>query len=192
MERRNAMRAAMLPGRDPETANAFVPRPTFDYREYIPASARAFSSVVAGEQSPITEQFFTPAEIEVLRYAAEQAAARGSNQIGYGDYGARDPYGSGLRHLRSALFDRAGSVANTLGMARVERDPTGNFVITDRYDFAATPEQMAQYQGVRGFGRLMVDALPYGPMGVLNAIGNYVAPEGKGRPVYIQIPTRER
>ena len=188
MERRNAMR-------DTTDAGSAAPVNMFrrflpDYREYIPASARAMTSTVLGSREPITEQFFTPAELEVLRHAAEQAAARRSNQIRYGDYGERDPYGQGGRHLRSALFDRAGSMANTLGMARVERDPSGGFIITDQYDFGASPEQMAQYQGVRGFGRLIQGALPYGPMGVLNAVGNFVAPEGSGRPVTVRIPPR--
>lgn len=161
-----------------------------DYRELIPASVRAFSSVILGQRGPITESFFTPSELDILRDAAARASARGSNQIRYGDYGEADPYGMGARHLRSALTDAGGSLANTLGMARVDRDPSGALTITDRYDFAATPDQMAQYQGIGGFGRLIFNALPHGPMGVLNAIGNYVAPEGEGRPVNIRLEPR--
>jgi hypothetical protein len=163
-----------------------------DYREYVPASARAFISTLTGQRSPITEGFFTPSELDVLRRAAEQASARQSNQIRYGDYGERDPYSEGPRHLRSALFDRGGSLANTLGMARVERAPSGEFVITDRYDFAATPQQMEQFSGVGGLARLLAESLPYGPMGALNALGNYVAPAGEGRPVEIRLPPPRR
>lgn len=160
----------------------------FDYREYVPASARAYISALTGQRTPITEKFFTPTELEILRQTAERASERQTNQIGYGDYGAQDPYAQGAGHLRSALFDRGGSLANTLGMARVDRDPSGQFVITDRYDFGATPEQMQQYRGAGGLLQLLRGAIPYGPMGVLNALGNYVAPQGEGRAVEIRLP----
>lgn len=163
----------------------------FDYREMVPASVRAFASLLTGQKGPITEEFFTPSELQVLQNAANQASARRTNQIGYADYGASDPYAQGLSQLRSALFDKGGSLANTLGMARVDRDPSGRFVITDEYDFGATPEQMARYSGARGFMSLLGGAIPYGPMGVLNAIGNYVAPEGMGRPVRITVPANQ-
>lgn len=164
----------------------------FDYREYVPASVRAYISMLAGQRSPITEKFFTPSELEILQQAAERASERKTNQIGYSDYGARNPYAQGAEHLRSALFDRGGSLANTLGMARVDRDPSGQYVITDRYDFAATPEQMQQYRGISGLAQLLKGAIPYGPMGALNALGNYMAPEGEGRPVEIRLPPSRR
>jgi len=160
----------------------------FDYREMVPASARAFVSLLTGQKGPITEEFFTPSELQILQNAANQASARRTNQIGYGDYGESDPYADGLSRVRSALFDKGGSLANTLGMARVERDPSGRFVIIDEYDFGATPEEMAPYSGARGFMRLLGGAVPYGPMGFLNALGNYFAPEGMGRPVRITLP----
>jgi hypothetical protein len=124
--------------------------------------------------------------LAILQRAAERASARKTNQIGYSDYGERDPYAQGAGHLRSALFDKGGSLANTLGMARVDRGNSGQYVITDRYDFAATPQQMEPARSsVGGLARLFLGAIPYGPMGVLNALGNYMAPQGEGRPVRI-------
>jgi hypothetical protein len=181
----------MLPGRSSEMANEFrnlLP----DYRTFVPPAARAFSSVVFGSREPMTEQFFTPEEIDILRQTVEQAEADNRRYFGYPDYAARDPNLNininAPKNVLNALFDRRASLANTLGHAAFERLPDGTIVIRDRYDFHASPEDVAAYSGASGFGRLLIGSLPYGPMGTLNAVGNYVAPRGEGRPVEIRIP----
>jgi hypothetical protein len=143
----------------------------------------------------MTERFFTPAELDILRQTVERAEADGRRYFGYPDYAARDSnLGDNIdrsKNIRNALFDRRGSLANTIGHAVFERLPDGTIVIRDRYDFHASPEDVAAYSGASGFVRLLKYALPYGPMATLNAIGNYVAPSGEGRPVEIRIPTSQ-
>src|SRR5262245_33528845 len=102
-----------------------------------PPAARLFAQTLFGDRSPITAEHFTPEELGRLRAIGEAALAKGQKSFGYGDYGERNPWAEGTRGAINALTDPNQSLAFTLGMANVGRDPSGNLVIRDRYHFAA-------------------------------------------------------
>lgn len=174
-----------------------------------PPALRAFATTLAGDRSTITEDFFTPDELNILRNAAEKAFQKvekhggvvpkdeytgNKNEVymGYGDYGEKDPWSSGTKGVIDALTDPAKSLSFTLGMAKVRREADGSFLITDKYQFDArksTMEKMHWYQKALA---IVQGAAQNGLLGVGNVIGNLVLPEGSpdARKVEIRIPSR--
>ncbi len=162
------------------------------YKDTVPSSMRIYGESFFGNRSPIDEKSFSKKELNVLREAALAAEERGESVIGYGDFGEKDPWASGFDHIKSAVFDLGGSLANTLGMANISRDEAGNLIITDMYDFGATAEFQAQSIEDGTMPTLLEAFLEAGPIGPLNLIGNKMLPKGKGRPVRISIPKKKK
>jgi len=162
------------------------------YKNTVPSSIRMFGESFFGDMSPINEEHFSKKELKLLREVAEDAESRGKSEIGYGDYKEEKPWASGFDHIKSAIFDPGGSMANTLGMADISRDEEGNLVITDMYDFAASAE--FQEQSIKdGTMPSLLDAfVEAGPIGPLNLIGNKMLPKGEGRPIKIKLPKRKK
>lgn len=158
-----------------------------------PPAARAFLSTILGDHSPITEKFFNPNELDILRNTAETQLSKGKNVIGYGDYGEKDPFAEGSQAAMHALTDLPHSLAFTLGMARVKKEEDGTIVINDKYDFAVNKEKSdalkakGSWEVLKMLGYGMIDN---GLLGVGNVIGNLLAPENGGRDVEIRIPPK--
>lgn len=153
-------------------------------------AARTLLSTLLGDQRPITEQDFGPAELKVLEQAVRKAEKAGRRYIGYGDYGEADPWAEGSGAVYNALTQLPASLAFTLGMAKFKRAPDGSIEITDQYDFGApkaeADQQIAKHGGI--LGALSYGMQNNGLLGVGNVIGNVVAPQGSGRPVKITLP----
>jgi hypothetical protein len=150
---------------------------------FVPAAARTFVGTVLGDRRPITEQSFTPQELEILRSAIDKRGASGV--IGYGDYGEKNPWSSGSSAVLSALSDPAHSMAFTLGMANVETAPDGSHIVSDNYDFGASRDEAQRYGALES---LLQGLSSNGLLGLGNALGNMFVPKGEGRPVRIVLP----
>ena len=160
------------------------------YKEVVPASMRLFGESIFGERGDIDASKFSDTELKILEEAALAAEERGESVIGYGDFGEADPWASGWDQIKSAVFDKGGSMANTIGMARIGRDETGALEVTDMYDWGATEEEQAKAKADGTYPSLMQAFMEGGPMGPLNRIGNDMFPKGKGRNVKIRLPSR--
>jgi hypothetical protein len=152
-------------------------------------AARTLLSTLLGNQRPITEQDFGPAELKLLEKAVRKAEKEGRQYIGYGDYGEADPWAEGSGAVVNALTQLPASMAFTLGMAKFKRAPDGTVEITDQYDFGAPKAQADEAIAKRGgiLGALAYGMENNGLLGVGNVIGNVVAPQGSGRPVKIRL-----
>lgn len=164
-----------------------------------PPALRFFAETVAGDRSKITEQRFSSQELDVLRDAAERGLSKGQKVIGYGDYAQgyeknfRDINAGGTERALDALTDLPSSLAYTLGMARIRKEPDGTIVITDKYDFAASQKKVADLKakGTWAVLKMAVEAAAHeGLLGVGNLVGNLATPEGAGRDVEIRIPPK--
>ncbi|MCA9339468.1 MAG: hypothetical protein KDA17_00990 [Candidatus Saccharibacteria bacterium] len=179
---------------------AVLERPSM-WKASVPTNIRTFLATLFGSKEDVTEQDFTAKELSTLRTRIENKIAKTgqkSGVIGYGEYssdGATSKYYS--EDGSTSLFDIViGSFSDvetrletTLGVAKYEKLSNGDIVITDEYDFAATPEQVAKAKQANG-GALgtVVSGLKYsGVTGALNAAGNLMAPKGQGRKVRIVI-----
>ena len=154
-----------------------------------PAALRAFTSTIRGNTSTITEDFFRQDELAIIKRAAEEALTSGRTDITYSDFGASDPWSTGTRGAFQALTETGKSLAFTFGTAQVSQDKEGNIIVTDRYDFGATPEQIKKYREspTATAGLLWKGIVENGLLGVGNVLGNLAAAEGEGREVRINL-----
>jgi hypothetical protein len=127
-----------------------------DVRLAIPPSIRAFVGSLAGDRSPITEDYLSPEDIERLRAVVENAEInaktepdrKGGRSIQYSDYRFRFPADykgepDELRPTAYAANKKANPslgfwperVLNMLGRANYTKNPDGSTTITDNYDF---------------------------------------------------------
>ena len=94
----------------------------------VPMDLRILGSTLMGNREPITEANFNQAELAAMQQAVDKAAARtGKTQKGsvqYVDYPRGEEIGPGFQ-----------PVGQTLGRFVYEKSPTGQTIITDRYDF---------------------------------------------------------
>lgn len=97
-------------------------------KEVVPMDLRILGSTLMGNKSPITESNFNQEELAAMQQAVDRAAARtGQAQKGsvqYADYPKGEEIGPGYQ-----------PVGTTLGRFVYEKSPTGQTVITDKYDF---------------------------------------------------------
>jgi hypothetical protein len=172
-----------------------------------PPAMRIFAStIIGGDRSKITEKNFSPDELDILREAGEKALSKFGQpfrmnkvrpQIQYGDYGEGDQpekslTSEGTEAFMHALTDTRSSLAFTLGMANVRKDPNGDIVINDKYDFDSRRSTVDAARKNLGVTRMIMTGLAQnGLLGVGNTIGNLVAPEGEGRDVEIRIPPKK-
>jgi hypothetical protein len=168
------------------------------YSAAAPPALRMFASTLTGDRSKITEQHFSPEELDILRETSEKALAKGKNYFGYGDYGKGKEYEKnfledGSQAMMGALSDKRSSLAFTLGMARVKREDDGTIVINDKYHWAAKKEEVDKHRNIMGAASLLMRGMQeHGLLGVGNVIGNFIAPSDDGRDVEIRIPPKRR
>lgn len=157
-----------------------------------PPALRAFATTLAGDRSPITENFFTPHELDILKNTAETQLAKGKKEIGYGDYGEIDPFIQGSDSIINALTHTPNSLAYTLGMARVNKESDGTIVIKDKYQFDARKSTVDKATTWDKLRFLVQGAMSNGLLGIGNVVGNMVLPAGSedARPVEIRIPPK--
>jgi hypothetical protein len=151
--------------------------------EAFPTAGRTLLESVQGKKEPITEGSFSKEELDVLR----RLTAGGKGSVSYEDYSrlAQQMRGEGQKNVDStaslfSLGSPLGNVRNTLGRFTYARDPRGNVVIVDKYDF--NPPDQSQTQEAR--------TADYGVFGPYNLIREYAGqklPPGKGRDVRINL-----
>lgn len=151
--------------------------------EAFPTAGRTLLESVQGKKGPITEGAFSKDELDVLR----RLTSGDKGSISYEDYSrlAQQMRGEGQKNVDStaslfSLGSPLGNVRNTLGRFTYARDPRGNVVIVDKYDF--NPPDQSQTQEAR--------TADYGVFGPYNLIREYAGqklPPGKGRDVRINL-----
>jgi hypothetical protein len=110
--------------------------------QIIPSSpaTRTFFDVLTGRRDPLTEKDFTPSEQAAMLEVIKNSEARGlspKGRVDYGDYPSAESAGPGYKDIR-----------NTLGGFGYERDPQGNVIISDKYDFHGP--RVAEYEKMGG------------------------------------------
>lgn len=170
-------------------------------KKVVPVNIRQFAGAAFGDTSPLTENDLWASDIEAIKNAVNNTKEPGV--IGYGDYGTPDKYdpsdwqggskdGIGpFGALIKSYTDPKFRMETTLGMANYNVDPAGNVIVSDRYNFGASPEQINAEIAKRG-GKMKALSSSYseaGFEGLMNALGNmFVAPEGNtGAPVNINL-----
>jgi hypothetical protein len=169
--------------------------------DLLPVDARIYFQTLFGNRDPITERDFSSNELANIQAAIEanqrRTGATTRGNVGYADY----PQGDQIR-------PNYAPIATTLGRFNYRRLPTGELVVTDRYDFLNDErkasveeyERMGALQRAatalgRGLGRSVYDprsrtGLTFSPRSILDELGDaYIGREG--RDVRIQLPVRK-
>jgi hypothetical protein len=143
--------------------------------QLFPTSAKTLIETLQGNKEQITEKNFSPEELTVLKNLIEMTQNKGHVQ--YADYidfmkKQQKEHGTipaSMTPSILSILDPIGNVQNTLGRFTYSRDPQGNLIVVDNYDFNKQ--------------RPSTDA-------VIGAIRNYAGqkiPAGAGRDVRINL-----
>lgn len=153
----------------------------------FPTAGRVLLESVQGKRDPITESSFSKDELEVLR----QLTRGDKGSVAYSDYqnlvnqfraqGKDADATSSLFSLGSPI----GNVRNTLGRFNYTRDPRGNVVIEDSYDFNPPDANMTQEARTGDYGT-------FGPYNLIRDYAGEKIPPGSGRNVRINLGLVER
>jgi hypothetical protein len=152
----------------------------------FPTNARTLIETAQGNRNPITEGNFSPEELVMLK---ELIALKGGNagDIQYGDYRAlgkamqaRGQIPASLSPSLFSMGDPLGNIQTTLGRFRYARDPKGNLVVQDTYDFNPPQEGAMQEQRTGDYGA-------FGPYGLIRDYAGEKIPLGYGRPININL-----
>ena len=179
----------------PQPANKLAPKVTgvnklIDFvaqrlpASMFPTNARTLLETAQGNRDPITENNFSPEELDVIRQLIiNQKQESGSVQ--YPDYydlvqrrrasGERGIPVSSIMPGLMSMGDAFGNVQTTLGQFRYARDANGNLIAQDMYDFNPPQEGQA------------IDYAASGPYGLLRGYAGEKMPPGTGRPVKINL-----
>jgi hypothetical protein len=142
--------------------------------QMFPTSARTFLETVQGKRDPITEAQFSPAELDVLRQLIESTGGRGDVQ--YDDYTRfmrqrqqeKGTIPASIAPNVLSMLDPIGNVQTTLGRFTYARDPEGNLIVNDNYDFNPIRSMSGAYGALRNYATEKV-------------------PPGAGRPVNVNL-----
>ena len=158
------------------------------FLESSPA-ARTFLNVLGGRREPLTEKDFTPSEqaamLDVIR-ASEARGVSPKGRVDYGDYPSAENAGPGYKDIR-----------NTLGGFGFQRDPEGNVIISDKYDFHGP--RVAEYEKMGGVQKaasaaknaLMEFMKQGGPRDLAGEIGRaYIGSQGPEIKIRIPPPVK--
>lgn len=176
-------------------------------KKTVPINMRQYADAALGDKTPLTESDLWASDLDAIKNAINNSDTSGV--IGYGDYGAEplefsdwgnpESRGDGLSMLDliiKSYTDPKFRMETTLGLANVHTDTNGDVVVTDTYNFGATPELLdAEVKRAGSPRSLLFEAYQnHGWEGILNAFGNlYVAPEGDNSiPVRIKIKNSEK
>ena len=125
--------------------------------QMFPTSAKTLIETVQGNKDPITEKNFTPEELTALKNLIETTSNRGDVQ--YSDYikfmkqqqeeKGTVPASMGPSVL--SVLDPIGNLQTTLGRFTYYRDPEGNLMVVDKYNFNKVTEQSGIYGALRNY-----------------------------------------
>lgn len=149
--------------------------------DIIPVNIRQYLSWLSGSGGHLSAEDFASSDIDTIRGAVERKyreTGERRGEIGYYDYTA-DRAEQGVEQtgpldmLWRSYTNPAFRAETTLGMARYEIGPNGEIRVSDKYDFAATPDQMRGYLAQHGMlGMVMLGIREAGPWGLANVLGN--------------------
>lgn len=123
----------------------------------FPTSGRTFVETAQGKRDPITETHFSPDELVVLRQLIESTGNRGNVQ--YDDYTKfmrqqqqeKGTIPGSIAPNVLSMLDPIGNVQTTLGRFNYARDPEGNLVVIDSYDFNPIQPMSGAYGALRNY-----------------------------------------
>ena len=149
----------------------------------LPTPVRLYLEAMTGNKGPITEKDFTKDELDAMR----QLIAAGNNgAVQYDAYDKATPAPSMFNSPLTTsvgvpgLLTPQGRVANSLGQFNYAPGPDGTMQITDSYDFNPTyKDESPMVQGGSALGT--------GGFSALHALGEWLVPPGKGRPVRVNL-----
>jgi hypothetical protein len=157
----------------------------------VPMDLRMLGSTLMGSREPITERNFNKDELAAMQQAVDRAADRtGKTQKGsvqYVDYPRGEEIGPGFQ-----------PVGQTLGRFVYEKSPTGQTVITDRYDFynegrkanVEKYEKMGSVEKPLSMAKNMLKSLLKGDLRQIPAEVAEAYIGRDGRDVRIQLPAK--
>jgi len=177
------------------------------YKNIVPAQIRTFGETLMGDKSPLTEQNFTPDELNKIRQAIYQSRGRQefdknrkllpdvkyNQSVGYKDYNVNQSENS----RQDFNFGPNAAIRNTLGKFSYEKTPEGNLIAKDTYDFKDDlvkeegVRRSSEYEGMgplQKIGTLISDTMS--PKGSINTLPSRVGSAfvgANGRPVEINL-----
>ena len=145
----------------------------------FPTAGRIFLESMQGKRGPITEDDFSPEELNNLRQLISSTEGRGNVQ--YKDYVKQKKkllsegkfVFADLPPSILAVTNPLGNTAATLGRFNYAKDSQGNLRVTDNYDFNPTNYDQT--------------SAAYSPFGALRVYAGEKMPPGTGRPVNINL-----
>jgi hypothetical protein len=149
-------------------------------------NARTLIETAQGNRDPITEQHFSPEELAAIK---ELVMLKGGNagDIQYQDYHTlakvmreRGQIPASTSPSLFSMSDPLGNIQTTLGRFKYARDPKGNLIVQDTYDFNPPQEGAMQEQRTGDYGAL-------GPYGLIRDYAGEKIPPGYGRPININL-----
>ena len=109
--------------------------------QLFPTSAKTLIETLQGSKEQITEKNFSPEELVALRNLIEMTQNKGNVQ--YSDYidfmkkqqKEKGTIPASMTPSILSVLDPIGNLQNTLGRFTYSRDPQGNLIVVDNYDF---------------------------------------------------------
>ena len=109
--------------------------------QLFPTSAKTLIETLQGSKEQITEKNFSPEELVALKNLIEMTQNRGNVQ--YSDYidfmkkqqKEKGTIPASMTPSILSVLDPIGNLQNTLGRFTYSRDPQGNLIVVDNYDF---------------------------------------------------------
>lgn len=154
---------------------------------WFPTAPRTLLETAQGKRDPITETNFSPDELSFLR---QMVAFKGGDKgnVSYKDYQKLreklEEEGKQVLQARPSMFsvfEPFGNVQTTLGQFNYYRDPNGNLVVADTYDF--NPLNYASTSQLARTG----DYGAVSPYGLIRDYAGEKIPPGYGRNVRVNL-----
>lgn len=161
---------------DPVVVSAVTALP----RDRLPTAARVLADTLAGNRATLTENDFSPGELEQIRQLISDTAKPGA--VTYADYlrkAMRDQASgnslpASLMPSVFSAFDDYGNVQNTLGQFRY-RPVEDGVLVEDKYDFNPYSDSSSE------IGNL------FGPWNIIRGTAGRRIPPGQGRQVQVKL-----
>lgn len=176
-------------------------------KNYVPVNIRQYLSHITGDTSELNESHLDSSDIDALKYAVKKdikthtknGVEPSEGVIGYGDYSPKgfSEWAEGdkghshgpLDMIKNSYTDPAYRMETTLGMAKWKKDSEGNVIIEDKYNFAASENEMREAIKSKGVLGLISEGYRDGGLpGILNVVGNmFGSTKEKGNRVRIKL-----
>jgi len=153
---------------------------------WFPTAGRTFVETAQGARAPITEANFSPAELKALRQLVQYKGGDSGAINNYSDYAKSVEKATGDTDVAYSpgifsLGDPLGNIQTTLGRFKYARDPNGDLIVVDTYDF----------NPIYGYGRSQEATTGgYGLLSPYALLRNYAGekmPPGQGRDIRINL-----